>query len=361
MLSQALVAHTIELDNEAEQRLPHRTTREDDADARRGAPWLVSFTLWANVLQYLDSETTVAELCARARTARLLLGGLRRWGYVTMTPPAGETLKKPPQDGAVVRATDGGRQAREVFGPLPAAIDDRWRTRFGARAIDRLEYALRDIFDKLRIDPPAYLPVVYPTQNGKAAAPARPARAGAAAPLGAAGLSPLLSGVLLAFTLDFEAESRISLPICANTLRVLGASGTRIRDLPALTGVSREANAMCAGWLERHGCVVTEPDPTATRGKVLRLTEKGQRAQQKSRRILGTTEVSWRSTFGPAAVDDLRHALEPLVGDGRLASSPLDQGLDPYPDNWRAGIRQRPTTLPHYPMVLHRGGYPDGS
>jgi hypothetical protein len=45
--------------------------------------------------------------------------------------------------------------------------------------------------------------------------------------------------------------------------------------------------------------------------------------------------------------------------------------LRPYPDGWRA---QRPYvtqttavvadpagTLPHYPMVLHRGGWPDGS
>ena len=35
-------------------------------------------------------------------------------------------------------------------------------------------------------------------------------------------------------------------------------------------------------------------------------------------------------------------------------------GLEPYPDNWRASAR-RAATLPHYPMVLHRGGYPDGS
>jgi len=27
---------------------------------------------------------------------------------------------------------------------------------------------------------------------------------------------------------------------------------------------------------------------------------------------------------------------------------------------WRAKFR-RPEVLPHYPMVLHRGGYPDGS
>ena len=62
LLSQALVAHTVELDNEAEHRLPHRTTRHDDPDAEPSGPWLVSFALWANVLQYLDEDgTTVAD------------------------------------------------------------------------------------------------------------------------------------------------------------------------------------------------------------------------------------------------------------------------------------------------------------
>ena len=49
----------------------------------------------------------------------------------------------------------------------------------------------------------------------------------------------------------------------------------------------------------------------------------------------------------------------------------LALGLQPYPDGWRArGPYLRQTTavlndpgaaLPHYPMVLHRGGWPDGS
>jgi hypothetical protein len=34
--------------------------------------------------------------------------------------------------------------------------------------------------------------------------------------------------------------------------------------------------------------------------------------------------------------------------------------MQPYPDGWRASVRA-PATLPQYPMVLHRGGYPDGS
>ncbi len=47
------------------------------------------------------------------------------------------------------------------------------------------------------------------------------------------------------------------------------------------------------------------------------------------------------------------------AADEALAAD-VAAGLVAYPDNWRAAVR-RPATLPHYPMVLHRGGYPDGS
>jgi hypothetical protein len=49
-----------------------------------------------------------------------------------------------------------------------------------------------------------------------------------------------------------------------------------------------------------------------------------------------------------------------MVGDGTREASRLFSGLDPYPEGWRARVIE-PETLPHYPMVLHRGGYPDGS
>jgi hypothetical protein len=56
-------------------------------------------------------------------------------------------------------------------------------------------------------------------------------------------------------------------------------------------------------------------------------------------------------------VTALRQALEPLA-----AGDPprLFAGLEPYPDGWRARV-PAPAALPHYPMTLHRGGYPDGS
>jgi DNA-binding MarR family transcriptional regulator len=363
LLSQALVAHTIEIDNEAEHRLPHRTTRQGEVGTGGGAPWLVSFALWANVLQHLDGDgTTVAELHARARTGLLLLSGLRRWGYVTITAPAGQPLRNPPQDMAVVRPRDAALRAGPIWAELPGIVDERWHERLGAPAVGRLERALCLVFDRLPIEPPAYLPVVHPTQGGKVEAPRRRNDpVDASAPSKAiTTLSPLLSGVLQAFTVDAESTARLAMSISANTLRVLDRTGSRVGELPRLTGVSREANAMCIGWLERRGCAIAEPDPTARRGKVIRLTPKGETAQRNADRRLFDVEESWRTRYGTAGVDDLRAALDDVVGDGTFISSPLAPGLVPYPDNWRARVR-RPDTLPHHPMVLHRGGYPDGS
>jgi hypothetical protein len=58
-----------------------------------------------------------------------------------------------------------------------------------------------------------------------------------------------------------------------------------------------------------------------------------------------------------AAVAD---ALEPIAGDGTRAGSPLFAGLQPPAGGWRADV-PAPERLPWFPMVLHRGGYPDGS
>ncbi len=105
------------------------------------------------------------------------------------------------------------------------------------------------------------------------------------------------------------------------------------RDLPRLTGVSKEANAMCVGWLERHGCAEVVADLSGGRGKMVRLTAKGRGAQAKHRRLLDSTEARWRDTYGGRSVGRLVAALAPIVGDGTLASSPLAAGLEPSVGN----------------------------
>jgi len=112
------------------------------------------------------------------------------------------------------------------------------------------------------------------------------------------------------------------------------------------------------GVLLRARLAVEEPDPAASRGKIARLTPAGLRAQRRYLELLGTVEDRWRQRSGSDTT--LRRSLEALAVGTDGQPPPLFQALAPYPDNWRASVRP-PRTLPHYPMVLHRGGYPDGS
>ena len=173
-------------------------------------------------------------------------------------------------------------------------------------------------------------------------------------------LPALLSRVLLAFAAEFERGSDVALAISANLLRVLDRQGARTRDLPPLAGVSKQAISMATGIAGQQGLAAVEPDPAAARGKVVRLTPRGRRAQDSCRRLLAAIDDGWRERFGPAGIHGLRQAVDRLAAPHAGQPSPLRLGLEPYPDGWRASVRG-PRTLPHYPMVLHRGGFPDGS
>ena len=114
------------------------------------------------------------------------------------------------------------------------------------------------------------------------------------------------------------------------------------------------------GVLLRAGLAVEEPDPAASRGQVARLTPAGLRAQRLYLELLGAIEDRWRQRFGSDAIAALHRPLEELASGADGQPPLLFLALQPYPDNWRASVRP-PRTLPYYPMVLHRGGYPDGS
>ena len=358
LLSQALVALTIELDNEAEHRLPHRTTNYGSAGQGDG-PWLVSLAMFENCLRFItDQPITVHELETLARTGTNL-DGMRRWGYLTIDGTAQKIHQGRPGPGAVLRATARGLRARETWLPLPALIEKRWRERFGVEPIGQLRSSLEAIAAGLDPGLPDCLPILGQVLFSRGPDPALPPRP-EPPDVATLPLSALLSRVLLAFALDYEAESATSLAVGANLLRVLRADGTRLRDLPPQTGISKEAMAWARGVLLRARLAVEEPDPAANRGQVARLTPAGLRAQHLYRELLGTVEERWTQRFGSDTIGALRQPLEALATAAEGQRPPLFQALEPYPDNWRASVRP-PRTLPHYPMVLHRGGYPDGS
>ncbi len=357
LLSQALVAFTIEFDNEAEHRLPHRTT-DHGASVRGDGAWLVSLVMWENCLRHVtDQPITVGELEARARTGTNL-DGMRRWGYITIDGTARKIHKGRPGPDVLLRATAAGLRAREVWLPLPGLIEQRWRERFGSGQVDRLRESLITVASQLDPGLPDCLPILGAALLSRGPDPALPP----AGHVDLAGLpvSALLSRVLLSFALEYEHEAGSSLAISANVLRVLGAAGARRRDLPPLTGTSKEAVSWALGILIRKQLAAEDPDPAAGRGKIARLTPRGLQAQRLYHEFVGTIEQRWRERFAGGAIDALRTSLEALATAPDGEPPPLCAGLEPYPDNWRATVR-RPATLPHYPMVLHRGGYPDGS
>ncbi len=357
LLSQALVAFTIEFDNEAEHRLPHRTT-DHGASGHGDGAWLVSLVMWENCLRHVaDQPITVGELETRARTGTNL-DGMRRWGYITIDGTARKTHKGRPGPDAVLRATAAGLRAREVWLPLPGLIERRWRDRFGTGQVDQLRESLVTVASQLDPGLPDCLPILGAALLTRGPDPALPP----AGHVDLAGLplSALLSRVLLSFALEYEHETGLSLAISANALRVLGADGNRLRDLPPLTGTSKVAVSWAMGILIRAHRAAEEPAPAASRGKIARLTPRGLQAQRLYHEFVGTIEQRWRERFTGGATDAIRTSLEALATAPDGEPPPLFAGLEPYPDNWRAAVR-RPATLPHYPMVLHRGGYPDGS
>ena len=113
-------------------------------------------------------------------------------------------------------------------------------------------------------------------------------------------LPALLARVLLAFALDFEQESDVSLAICADVVRVVDEKGTSVRELPMLGGISKEAVAMAVGFLTKRGFVKVQ---TVGRVKMLLLTPAGVQAQGAYQRLLKVIEKRWGSRYGAKTLE----------------------------------------------------------
>jgi DNA-binding MarR family transcriptional regulator len=368
LLSQALVAFTIEFDNETEKRMPHRTTNHGATPCSHHAPWLVSLAMWSNCMQFIGDEgVSLAELETLARTA-INLHGMMRWGYIVIERvPGGSGARVsagkawPPRRDSLIRATQAGREAQKIWRPMFGEIEKRWEKRFGKEAVSELRESLSELIAQFNLDLPDCLPILgYGLFSGreyrKSQTPAGPNRG----ELSSLPLSALLSKVLLAFAIAFERDSELSLAISANVIRVLDERGVAARELPRLAGVSKEAIKVAAGVLQKSRYIEVLPDPSAHRSKLVRLTPKGLAAQKSYHEKLGAIEARWNETFGKDAVSRLRKVLETVVREPSGERSRLFLGLESHPDGWRASV-SKPETLPHFPMVLHRGGFPDGS
>ncbi len=360
-LAQALIAYVIELDNEFEERF---------ARAGGGAR-VVSVAMWSNLLRFVGDGIAVGELpdAVGASTSRTLstLGGMERWRYVTLeTGGRGSASGDVKRDGYgsarglqsswIVRPTPAGREAEAIWRTLFDDIDARWSERFGVDAIEALTSPLHAI----DADLPDALPILGGANGMRVEVPAA-----SRDPIAAdAHLYALLSRALVAYAVDFERESPLSLALSANVVRVLDDEGVLVRDLPGSSGISKEATSMALTYLVKSGCVTVDGTTAAT--KSARLTPDGRAAKAMAPGLHADLEKRWEARLGGDTVGRLRSSLERLLGQ----REGLAKGLEPYPDGWRASkpyvahtraMIEDPTgRLPHSPMVLHRGGWPDG-
>jgi len=329
LLSRALIALTIDIDTEIEVRLPHVTTSHGSAGS--GGPWLISLAMWADFLRHLGSgQLPVGDVYRRAGLDARAVGylGLQRWGYVLLRPDADDPRPKVPKKDWVVSQTANGKRWHETYPVVIAEVEQRWEEHHGRAVIDHLRDALDAAIDA-DTPMPQYLPVINAdlrTHIGSADPPELPR----------IGLVGLLARALLGRTLRLETELPLSMPVLANVVRVTDDEGVLVRDLPQLTGAAKEGVTWMSNVLVRGGRATID---VVDRKKRLRLTDTGQ-----------TAKAAYEKAVGAIDNASLRAALEPID------VSPAPR----YERGWRAKVTA-PGTLPHHPIVLHRGGYPDGA
>jgi hypothetical protein len=339
LLSQILVAYTVELDD-----------RFELAMSRGGYPGArLSLVVWTNLVRFVTEEgTSVGDLQSVSSTpgemVRFQLGCLERWGYIhfPQVDAVNPGLNARPgfrREGWgsgrginsvwVVRLTSRGRHAAGVWPRVWPEVERRWMKRFGPE-YGRVHDALRGIERRREVELPLGLVSRGDVPASETYQPRESLEEDANLPL-----SALLSRVLLMFTTEFNRRSKVPISLCANTIRVLSPDvGTRVGDLPRLTGCSPEACGI--GWFLKR-FVAVENDPSGKRGKVARLSPAGVGAQNTYHRLASEIEEDWERRFGSGEVGALRSSLEDVLAKRRGGRPVVGLGMVPPDGTTRAG------------------------
>jgi len=343
LLSWAWVAFTIEADNAVESAGSQHT----------GRLFRVSLAMWANGLRLIDEEgVTVDELHARAR-ATGNIPGLERWGWISVGDVGpkrrdGYGSGRGVKGGTLLRPTRAGSYARRLWPATVSEVEQRWRVRFGSDVIGSLADALRPRAGAMPWSPP----VVHPSDGFFSHIVERPASGEQADEPSRQDLTlaVLMGQALTALTLEQEQAAKVSLPLAADFLRVIADGTVRTRDLPALSGVSKEAVAMSVGFLKRRHLA----EPVA--GGSIKLTHLGLDALDGFRvRAARLKDSALRGALARLL------ARQEAVAAGLVPPDGCWRGEKPYLARTRRIMAGPTGALPWHPMVLHRGGWPDGS
>jgi DNA-binding MarR family transcriptional regulator len=103
--------------------------------------------------------------------------------------------------------------------------------------------------------------------------------------------------------------------------------GSRLTELAAGAGLTKQAVGEAATELEQLGYVERVPDPTDKRAKIIKLTPSGVEACLTGRRIFAEIEHEWGEQFGEELVASMREAAERIAASERETTAGRPRGV----------------------------------
>ena len=101
-------------------------------------------------------------------------------------------------------------------------------------------------------------------------------------------------------------------PAQARVLQRIAPDGSRLTDLAAQAGITKQSAGFLVDQLERAGYVERLPDPADGRARLVRIAERGARGVEASRQIVARVEAEWTAHLGADRMLELRAILTDL-------------------------------------------------
>jgi DNA-binding MarR family transcriptional regulator len=98
-----------------------------------------------------------------------------------------------------------------------------------------------------------------------------------------------------------------------NLFRVIDPEGTRPTELARRAGITPQAMAEIVRYLEARGYAERVPDASDGRGRIVKLTARGQEASMVAGRVFGDLETKWEDQLGARRMIQLRRTLSELA------------------------------------------------
>jgi DNA-binding MarR family transcriptional regulator len=92
----------------------------------------------------------------------------------------------------------------------------------------------------------------------------------------------------------------------------IGPDGTRLTELAEQAQVTKQTAGFLVDQLEKAGWVERVADPADKRARLVRITERGQRAIPVASNVVAEVEAEWTAHLGEQRMTQLRRALTQL-------------------------------------------------